>query len=392
MSPNSAILRPLGCETRDAWSTLRWLFKEDSSRGFVIEHSVRESDRHLFVEAERGDHVLVAVLLLAMQRQLDIAVEGRVSPRLLDGLETLQEIWHRWRPGRYKPIQVRAEEESEAMAIGSDRPALFAFSGGVDATFSLFRHLKGQAGRKNRRPGAALLVQGMDIPLGQDDQYAGAAERAQAALDGSGIPLLLMRTNTRRLGMDWEDTHALQLAACFLSLQGHFAFALQGSAEPYESLVMPWGSTPLTVPLSSTETMKVEEDGCHFDRTEKVAWLAANTGVVDQLRVCWAGERKDRNCGRCEKCVRTMLNFWAVGLPAGDAFPVKLTEALVSAIKVKNVVQLRELESLRRHALKHHEASDPILRALEKVIVRKKIESEIVSKLALGKFLEMNGT
>ena len=34
---------------------------------------------------------------------------------------------------------------------------------------------------------------------------------------------------------------------------------------------------------------------------------------VENLRVCWQGVLNDRNCGKCEKCIRTKLNFLACG-------------------------------------------------------------------------------
>ena len=106
-----------------------------------------------------------------------------------------------------------------------------------------------------------------------------------------------------------------------------------------------------------------------------VGYCGALVGVLGGcgVRVCWAGESLDRNCGQCEKCLRTMLNFWAVALPVPAAFPNSLTPALIKSIRPKNEVQLLELQSLLRHAAQHHAPSDPLFRAVQQVIRRAKL-------------------
>ena len=375
MISSALTLKPMGWRTEAGWTSLEWFLDGCGEDGFVLRHAVREDDRHLMGDPERGDHALAAVLLWAMHRGRDIRVEGRVSPRLLDGLELLQSIWTRWRPYRYRHVDISVAEEAEAEPVEPKRPAIFAFSGGVDGSFSFFRHLNGQAGRNTHRPGAALLVHGMDIPLERGDFYANAAGRAERMLEGTGVPLIRERTNARKLGMNWEDSYGLQLVSCFLVFQTYYAWAIKASGEPYEELVLPWGSTPLTDQLCATEAMQPVLDGCAFDRTEKVRWLCEHTGIMDELRVCWEGENLDRNCGECEKCIRTMLNFWAVERSTPAAFPTKLTPGLVRSIHPRNETQLRELKTVMRHAIQTHPRSDPILRALWFVIRRAQVSA-----------------
>lgn len=366
MSANTIQLASGGVTSDAGWTRMDWVLKGLDVGDFRLSHSVPPADSGLLGDPERGDHALCAVLLNAMESRRDILVEGRVSPKLLDGLETLQAIWHRWRPNRYHPIAISAAEESEATPVEGDRPAVFAFSGGVDASFSLFRHLQGHAGRNNRTPGGALLVHGMDIPLDRDDFYNNAAARAERTLEGTGVRLIRMRANSRELRQRWEDSFGLQLAACFLLLQNAYGDAVRGSEEPYESLVLPWGSTPLTDSLGSTARMAMIHDGCDADRTEKVYWLATNTLAAEHLRVCWEGPEKDRNCGECEKCIRTMLNFWAMRLPIPAAFPTQLTPDRVASIRIRNAIQRAYLANLLFFAEERHPNTDPILKALQR--------------------------
>ncbi len=372
-----AKLRPAGITQRDGWSQLSWELKWRGSESFLLNHAVREENAYLLAEPERGDHAIVAVLLWTMGKGYDLDVEGKVSPKLLDGLEKLQEIWHRWRPERYRKITINVEEEREPEVVSADRPAVFAFSGGVDASFTLFRHLQQEGGRNNKKPGAALIVQGMDIPIDRDDFYLSATERAQQILSETTVPLIGLKANPKGLGQDWVDSFGLQLAACFLVLQRHYAAALHGSGEPYNTLLMPWGSTPLTDPLTSTEAIKVNIYGCDYDRTEKVEWLSKNTSICDFLRVCWAGPKLGENCGECEKCIRTMLNFWAAGQVVPNAFPTKLAPELIKKLKPKNEIQLREIQSLYRHACQHYPESDEKMKAVRFVMKRYRLKNRI---------------
>lgn len=373
MKASVLVLEPLGLVGEAGWSTLRWKLHNEAAKGYVLEHSVLTENAQMLVAPERGDHALCAVLLWAMHRNLALRIEGEVSPRLLDGLDNLQQIWQRWHPDRYHRVAIRAARELAVSPVQPGRPAVFALSGGVDASFSLFRHLQGQAGRNNRAVGAALLVHGLDIPLANEDFYHGAVRRAAQLLARTGVPLLTMRTNARQLGHNWEDVFGLTLCACVLTLQRNLACAVCGSGNSYNTPLTAWGSTPLTDPLCATAAMQIEHDGCAFDRTEKVAWLGRNTDTTAFLRGCWAGENLDRNCGKCEKCLRTMLNCWAVALPVPAAFPNGLTPALIKSIRPKNDVQLLALQSLLRHAAHHHAPSDPLLSAVQQVIRRAKL-------------------
>lgn len=362
MRQQPIVLKPRGIHKADGWHRLEWEIGHLESAPFTLVHAVPDSDSDLLSDVERGDVALTSVLLRAMQEGRDVVVEGTVSPRLMSGLESLQSIWHRWRPNRYQPIQIQATSEAEAIAAPqATRPALCAFSGGVDASFTLFRHLHGLAGRTNRTLGAAMLVHGMDIPLSRPSEYDNAADKAERMLSGTGIRLIRMRSNASDLNQSYEDSFGLTLSACFLTLQDRFGWALRGSDEPYESLVLPWGSTPLTDPLCSTGAMQMEHDGCGFDRCEKVAWLSSHSNVLSELRVCWEGPGKDRNCGECEKCTRTMLNFWAMGLSVPNAFPTDLTPDRVRSVRIRNNLQLEYIKSVHRHATQRYAAQDRIL-------------------------------
>ncbi len=321
-------------------------------------------------------------MLWAMEKGRPVHYHGQVSPMLLAGLEDIQRIWQRWRPGRYRIVAMTADEETAVPQEPRSGGGLFAFSGGVDGAFSLFRHLRSELGRVTITPRAALLVQGFDIPPEQVTTFESASRQVAKMLEPTGVPLLEISSDFRRLGQHWEDSFGLGLAACMLLLQRGFMAGVQGSGEPYETLVMPWGSTPLTDPLISTESFRIRHDGADCDRTQKVAYLArvAGPAVTTALRVCWEGEQLDRNCGRCEKCIRTAANFWAAGVTESAPERLTIVPASMSKLRIRNEPQMREMISVRDHATARYERSDLTLKALNRVITtnRRRIKAKTI--------------
>jgi hypothetical protein len=77
------------------------------------------------------------------------------------------------------------------------------------------------------------------------------------------------------------------------------------------------GTHPDLDPLYSSAALAVTHDGADERRIDKVARVARWDAALDALRVCYdlgALASTDRlNCGRCHKCVLTMLELVAAG-------------------------------------------------------------------------------
>lgn len=280
------------------------------------------------------DSYLLATLLLAMQSNADIIVHGSVSKELLANLTELQYIWNRWSPESYSLVDITVDDirENETRVDG----AVFAFSGGVDAQFTAYRHATGKAGYSTQQQRAAILVHGFDIPIDDIEGISGAAKKAAKTLESIGVDLLVVKTNLKSLKMDWEHSHGLAVAAVLSGLSMYAGTGMLGSGEPYESLETPWGSHPMTDPLFSSGSFRMIHDGAGFSRSEKVKVLAEWDEGIKNLRVCWEGESKDSNCGKCEKCVRTRLNLLLADVRNPRCFSTPLNKGLFKPIVLKN--------------------------------------------------------
>ena len=84
------------------------------------------------------------------------------------------------------------------------------------------------------------------------------------------------------------------------------------SGEWYPNLV-PSGSHVVIDENWSTENLQIISDGLEKSRLGKAQVVGDNDLAMQTLRVCWANPDDDYNCGRCEKCLRTMVNLQLAG-------------------------------------------------------------------------------
>ncbi|WP_460463814.1 hypothetical protein [Arthrobacter pigmenti] len=221
----------------------------------------------------------------------------------------------------------------------------------MDASFTVMRHRETSVIRD--RLSAALFVHGFDIPLAHTEAFAGAKHRGEKMLAGTGIESLGVRTNLRELNQTWEDVSGLAVASCLALFQNRFGVGLIGSTESYDELVIPWASSPITDHLFSTGSLEVIHDGAGYSRTEKVRALAQWPEAMEYLRVCWSGKDRSRNCGRCEKCIRTYLNFRSIGVEYVPCFEHQPTSRDIRKTMVYGSVPLNELKSISAYARKN---------------------------------------
>jgi hypothetical protein len=320
----------------------------------------------------RHDLVAVALIFAAMRKGCDLHIAGPVSWSLLAHLDEFQSAWTRWRPDLYCRVAVSADDVVMEEVTPNLR-AVTLFSGGVDATFTLWRHQSKKAGHASRDIITALMVHGFDIPLSAEAAFEQAASATRETLEPIGVPLTRIRTNWRSAvcGKWWEMEFAAGLVACLRQFQGDVAGGLIGSGVNYGHLVMPWGENPVTVPLLSSDDFEIIYDGCGSSRTDKVAAIAEWGAAAERLRVCWEGPVTGRNCGVCEKCVRTKLNFMAAGKPLPEALSNEPTSRQILQIDAKNDLQIWNLADILAVA-RRNRIDAPWVSAVARLIRKKR--------------------
>lgn len=247
-----------------------------------------------------ADAALLAVVMPAMANGLDIVIDGApVSSALLANLTEAQRAWSDWQG--WRPVQIQASSAGTTTTSPPSAGALAAYSGGVDSTYTLWRHLEGDAGHQRRRLDAAMFVSGFDIPLGDPTLHA-AIHRALPPIESRGVPVVVAETNIRDLHPDWQRYHGFALASMLTFAGGSQQAGLVAASDTYARPMLGWGSNPITDHLLSSDGLQIVHDGC-TDRVEKVRAIAEWPDALDALRFCWMGPAYDRNCGRCLKCI-----------------------------------------------------------------------------------------
>lgn len=289
------------------------------------------------------DASILSLIFRLMASGVDLHVEGRVSSQLIRNLREFQEAWSMYRPELYRLVRITADEVIDAQKV--NEAAIAAFSGGVDSFFTALRHSGCEASCYSAK--AALLVHGFDIAVDQTDQYNELTARITPFAQELGLSIIGMETNSKAVsGQSWEDSFSAQLAGCLHQFGDSYGNGLIGSSEPYDALYVPWGSSPTTDYLLSGGNFQVVHDGAGFSRTQKVARVVKNAAATRCVKVCWEGPDGSKNCGECEKCIRTRLNFAAVGVLNPECFDQPFDKNLINKIWPPSQVHYNEFISI----------------------------------------------
>ena len=293
-----------------------------------------------------GEPYLLACVMQAMVEGRSLVVHGDVSRALLVNLSEFRDAWTCWGPHEYSSVDFECDAILDDVHPRSAAAAV-AFTGGVDSAFSVWRHVNSRTPALAYRLQRPVLVHGFDIPLADEASFATARDAAQRSLSEVGLSLLAIRTNFQEIvRTNWEHQFAAAVVSAMQFCKGECGIALIGSSEPYDSLVFPWGSNPITDHLLSSATMKVVHDGAAFGRSAKIAAIADWQTGCENLRVCWQGEHHGGNCGRCEKCQRTMFNFLCNGLPVPASLPQEIDYGLLKDISLASPALLSEWQQI----------------------------------------------
>jgi len=253
-------------------------------------------------------------LLEAMRGGGDVA--SVASPLLYANLPTICKIFKMWLPDMHNGPRYSLRD-CLAPAPSVNDSSVF-FSGGVDGMYSLLAHRDSLTNM--------VMVHGFDVPLDEREKFARAEASARELAEVLGKRLIVVRTNLRNVWkpVRWELTYGAALAFVGLALQQFHSKVLIGSSSSIANL-RPWGSHPLLDPLWSTEAVQFVHDGLYVSRVEKTALVASHPEALKRLRVCWQ-DGAAFNCGRCEKCLRTMVVLQGFGKLAGAPFPAKTVD------------------------------------------------------------------
>jgi hypothetical protein len=246
-------------------------------------------------------------LVPAMRTGEDITTRAPVSPRLAEALPKIQHALASWYP-ELKPVAFHAPAARPLDSLPANRGVGCFFSGGVDSFYSVLQH--------DPEVDTLIFAHGFDIPLANTDLRQRVGAHLRAAASALGKRLVEVETNARDLldpfGNWGSHTHGSALASVAHVLAPLVRKVyIPSSFDRGERF--PWGSHPLTDPLWSSESVELVHDDVNVTRFHKTATVAKSDVALAHLRVCWENRNGAYNCGRCEKCIRTMMSLRLAG-------------------------------------------------------------------------------
>ncbi len=279
---------------------------------------------------------LVASIMPALRfGEQRVHVDAEICPELQSGLVTAMSLIRHWfYDSSRKLVRIEAKPQSKPPASHMTDRAGFFFSGGIDSMATL------RANRLNyplEHPGAlkdAFLIYGLDVGTegGEDAIFEQVVDTLKPFAGKAGITLIPVYsnvyTNHRHLDRNW-DFWLYEFQASALASVAH-AFTKRVSNVSIASTLdiynpKPEGSHPLLDSNYSSYDLRIRHDGGSLSRLDKVKLLAPWDLALQYVRVCMNTEqyRPDMlNCGKCEKCLRTMLELLVAGaLDRAEAFP-----------------------------------------------------------------------
>lgn len=295
-----------------------------------------------------ADAALAAVAMPAMRHGGRLRMSDPVSPRLLRGQREYQGIQRAWSldwvfGDPLHEVEVAAPARDPEPHPAKGRVAAF-FSGGVDSWGTVLG---------NPELTDLIFVRGFD--LAYEGPHAGLADEVEGRLRGAagelGMPLHVVSTNLREMSdpnVLWDLYYGSANAAVALFLAPLFDRVLIASDADYE-VQGRWGTNWLVDQNWSTEELEIVSDGGGRSRMDRLRRLAEDPVACRSLRVCWENPGGVYNCGRCRKCLMTMIGLEAIGARERVAsFPAELVldPEVLSGIALTNPVSLSYWEDI----------------------------------------------
>ena len=280
-----------------------------------------ETDDEFGADLSCNPHTfLVSSLMPAFKAgEKRIAIDEEICPELRAGLKTAMKWIRQW---YYDPerslVKIESKAEQSTGAGESRNRTAFFFSGGIDSLATLRANRLNIPADHPRSIKDGILVYGLEVY--EPGSFAHVTRALAKIAADAGIDMISVYTNVRELDLDWHFWEYQWEGAVFSSI-AHALIRRIGNvciaATHDTTSLMPLGSHPLLDPLYGSCTLRVLHDGILLSRFERTKLIADWDVGRENLRVCNQSEQysaESLNCGACEKCVRTMLAFSALGV------------------------------------------------------------------------------
>jgi hypothetical protein len=195
-------------------------------------------------------------------------------------------------------------------------------------------------------------------------------------LESLGLEQLTVRTNLRDFAdKRWYLSAGAGVASCMMLFGNYFRYGITASSESFEYL-MPHAFSPLTSTFLSSNIFTQVQDGGAYSRLDKIKTISSWPEAMRSLRVCLktSQSQADKNCGKCGKCVRTLLGFRVLGLPLPKSLDFPVTDKQIAELNVDAFPSIARVQLIIMRdilvAAREKQITETWVSALESAIMR----------------------
>lgn len=266
--------------------------------------------------SERADAFLVSVLPFAMQHGFDIQCEMPVSGKLLHQIKSYYiPVLAQAQPD-FKFITVEAQADNRDLNVG--KAVGTGLSCGVDSFYSVLRYMQPDVENGYK------LTHVVSMNVGSFGYQGGEFSRkwfqeelvkARRVAKKLQLPLIEVDSNLMEF---YQQNHAtsgtFRMAGAILGLQKLFAVYYIGAGFSLKTFDICSPDNDdydlFNLMVACNESTEFYSSGIEATRFERTRFISDFPVTHSELTVCLKG---DKNCGRCEKCLRTIGTLYVLG-------------------------------------------------------------------------------
>lgn len=266
---------------------------------------------------ECGDAFVIAVLNFAMRNHHDIVSEAPLSEDLYYNIDKyLLDAIAQYNKDFYRP-QITADVSSESL------PCAGAVGTGISCGVDSMHALASQTAMKFRKHNITHLTFNNVGSHGEGEKaenlYRVRLERPRRFAEEYGFEFVASNSNLQDvIKQSHFKTHtysSMFAVYCLQKLYSVYYYASSGyKYHEFRLYDIPGSSCGsyemLSLPLLSTHNLRVYSEGEGMSRMTKLKSVVKYAPSYKYLNVCLD---EGDNCGKCEKCVRTLLGIDALG-------------------------------------------------------------------------------
>jgi len=275
------------------------------------------------------DFILPIFFNIAYHIKRDIDLNWHmISKQLLKNISKINLLYNKWYNKDYilKIINWNISEIENNITEWTNS-ALF-FSLWVDSFYTLYKN--------NIKD--LIFVHWFDIKNNDKKLYKLVSDKVNSLAQKNNYNVIIIETNLRNFTEYFRSRNYIfgsWLASIWLLINKYNSYYISSWME--DDIWYPWWSHIDLDYLWWNWNKNFIHYWTWITRTQKVYFISKYLDVYDYLRVCWKNYNNKYNCWKCEKCVRTMLDFSIIGkLNKFNVLPKQLDKSLLANIEIND--------------------------------------------------------